>query len=220
MSAYSHAALESAIDRAPGSLVDAVTRALEIGEQPLRAAFVARALNALDRLVRALDDRALGEAMASPSDYEALVRALEAPGALEALRREDPLFPAKLRGLRNRERLLSAEGEPLTSEQAAQALGITRQAVDKRRQAGRLLAVSTGRRGYLYPSWQFTPDGVLLGLEPVLALLRGHDPWMRLAFFVNANAALSVETPLAELRRGNLVAVQRAARLYGEQVAA
>ena len=43
---------------------------------------------------------------------------------------------------------------------------------------------------------------------------------MRLAFFVNANAALSGETPLAELRRGNLPAVKRAARLYGEQVAA
>jgi hypothetical protein len=220
VSAQSQAALESAIGKAPLSLVDAVTRALETCQQPLRAAFVARALNALDRLARALDDRALGEAVSSPSDYEALLRALEAPGALEALHREDPLFSAKLRGLRNRELLLSADGQPLTADQAAQALGISRQGVDKRRLAGRLLAVSTGRRGYHYPSWQFTPEGILPGLEPVLALLREHDPWMRLAFFVNANTALSGETPLAELRRGNLDPVKRAARLYGEQVAA
>jgi hypothetical protein len=220
VSAEGQAALASAIDKAPPSLVDAVARALEIGQQPLRAAFVARSLNALDRLVRALDDRALGEAVASPSDYETLIRALAEPGALEALRRRDPLFPGRLRGLLNRERLLAAEGEPLTAEQAARALGMTRQGVDKRRQAGRLLAVRMGGRAYLYPSWQLTPEGVLPGLESALALLREHDPWMRLAFFVNANAALAGETPLAELRRGNLEPVKRAARLYGEQVAA
>ncbi|MBI2941276.1 MAG: hypothetical protein HYY04_12650 [Chloroflexi bacterium] len=219
MVAQRQAALESALDKAPVSLVDAVTRTLEAGQQPLRAAFVARALNALQRLARELDDRALGEAVSSPSDYETLLRALEAPGALEALRRQDPLLAARLRGLRSREHLLTAEGEPLTTDLAAQALGITRQGVDKRRQSGRLLAVSTGRRGYLYPSWQFTAEGVLPGLEEVIALLREHDPWMQLAFFVNANTALAGETPLAELSRGNSEAVKRAARLYGEQVA-
>lgn len=220
MSAQSQAALESAIDKAPVSLVDAVTRTLEAGGSPLLGAFLTRSMNALARLARGLDDSALGEAVSSPSDYETLVRALEAPGALESLRREDPLLAAKLRGLRNREQLLSREGEPLTADQAAQALGITRQGVDKRRLAGRLLAVSTGRRGYRYPSWQFTSEGVLPELEAILELLADHDPWMKLAFFVNANAALSGETPLAELRRGNSEPVKRAARLYGEQVAA
>ena len=104
-------------------------------------------------------------------------------------------------------------------EEAASALGITRQGVDKRRRAGRLLAVTVGRRGYLYPAWQFTSGGVLPGLEQVLAALRDHDSWMQLAYMVNPNTALGGRTPLVELRDGNLAAVLRAARTYGEQVA-
>lgn len=55
------------------------------------------------------------------------------------------------RGLRRRETLLPVEGSALSAEKAASALGIIRQGVDERRRAGRLLAVTVGRRGYLYP---------------------------------------------------------------------
>ncbi len=206
------AELQSAARKAPRSLLAALLRTLEVGEQPLRGAFIARSLNALSLLAEAMDDGSLGEAVSSPSDYEALLRALEAPDALEALRQRDPLLPAKLRGLRNRERLLAVEGPALTAEEAASALGITRQGIDKRRRAGRLLAVTVGRRGYLYPAWQFTPSGVLPGLEEVLAALREHDPWMQLAFMVNPNAALGGRVPLVELRQGNLAAVLPAGR--------
>ena len=217
---YRTTALENAAKEAPDSLLTTVVRTLEMGNRPLRGAFVARSLNALLDLADRLDESALGEAVSSGSDYEALVRALEAPGALEALRRQDSLLPARIRGLRARERLISIEGGAFTAEQAAQALGISRQAVDKRRQHGKLLAVSTGRRGYLYPAWQLVEGGVLPGLEDVLGLLRDHDPWMQLAFFVNGNAALGGDSPLVMLRRGNAIGAKRAARLYGEQVAA
>jgi hypothetical protein len=210
-------AIESAAEKAPDALVEAVVQALRLGADPLRGAFIARSLNSLARLVRGLDASALGQAVSSPSDYGVLVGVLSAPAALETLRQEDPLLPARLRGLRARERLLSAGGGTLISAQAAGALGITRQAVEKRRQAGRLLAVSTGRRGYLYPAWQFTPEGVLPGLEQVLSLLADHDPWMRLAFVLNANTALGGESPLETLRRGDVEPVLRAARVYGEQ---
>lgn len=213
------AELQNVARKAPRSLLEALLRTLEAGEQPLRGAFIARSLNALSRLTEDMDEGALGEALSSPSDYEALLRALETPDALEALRQRDPLLSAKLRGLRNRETLLAVEGPALTAEEAASALGITRQGVDKRRRAGRLLAVTIGRRGYLYPAWQFTSSGVLPGLEEVLAALRDHDPWMQLSFMVNPDTALGGRVPLAELRQGDLAAVLRAARTYGEQVA-
>ena len=217
--AHELAEFQNAASKAPRSLLEALVRTLEAGEQPLRGAFIARSLNALSHLSLEMDEGALGEAVSSPSDYEALLRALETPDALEALRQRDPLMPAKLRGLRHREQLLAVDGPALTGEEAASALGITRQGVDKRRRAGRLLAVTVGRRGYLYPAWQFTSGGVPPGLEEVLAALRDHDSWMQLIFMVNPNTALGGKTPLAELRKGDVAGVLRAARTYGEQIA-
>src|SRR5690606_41693050 len=64
-----------------------------------------------------------------------------------------PIFVgARLRGLRMRARLLAAEGGTLSSTEVADLLGITRQAVNKRRKAGRLIGLATGRRGYAYPA--------------------------------------------------------------------
>jgi len=40
---------------------------------------------------------------------------------------------------------------------------------------GQLLVVSLGRRGYLYPAWQFQAGQVLPGLERVLASLKDYD---------------------------------------------
>jgi hypothetical protein len=38
---------------------------------------------------------------------------------------------------------------------------MSRQAVEKRRKAGRLIGVSLGRRGFGYPAWQFAERGRL-----------------------------------------------------------
>jgi len=133
------------------------------------------------------------------------------------LQRDDLLARARLRGLDARARLLQAEGGPLSVDAVGRLLHITRQAVDKRRRAGRLLGLRIGRRGYAYPSWQFGEAGTLPGLEEVLLDLLNHDPWMQVGFFLNGNVRLGGESPLAELRRGHVEAVQRAARAYGEQ---
>jgi hypothetical protein len=116
-----------------------------------------------------------------------------------------------------RQQLLEAEGGPLRVEEVATLLRLSRQAVDKRRRAGRLLGLRAEHRGYAYPSWQFTVHGLLTGLEEVLRDLGGQDPWMQLAFMVSGNRSLDGETPLHALRRGHVAAVRRAARLYGEQ---
>lgn len=213
------AILDEAARKAPASAVEAAARVLRAGKSPIQAAFVARALNALARLAAELDERSLGNASGAPSDYAALLEALEDPQALTALRRDDLLAPARLRGLHQREQLLEAEGGAISVEDAAALLHVTRQAVDKRRRAGRLIGINTGRHGYAYPLSQFDPlgGGTLPGLEVVLSDLHGHDPWMQLAFLLNPNVRLGGQTPLAELRHGHVEKVRNVARAYGEQ---
>ncbi|MBI4493189.1 MAG: hypothetical protein HY690_10405 [Chloroflexi bacterium] len=201
------------------NLAGAMARCLEESSEPLRGAFLARALNALARLAPQLEERELGEAAAAPSDYAVLVSALGKPEAIAVVQQDDPLAEARVRGLEMRERLLRAEGGALTSELVGRRLGITRQAVDKRRRAGRLLAFSTGRRGYVYPLWQFGPEGVLPGFGLVLADLAVCDPWMQAAFFLSGDARLGGMTPLEALRKGEVDDVRRAARGYGEHSA-
>lgn len=199
------------------SLRVAADRVVDMGANPGCAVFLTRGLRALTRLAEALPSEALTEAAAADTDYAVLVAALETPAALEEFQRHNPLAEMRLRGLEARQRLLAAEGGPLSGEDVAHLLGISRQAVDKRRQAGRLLGIRVGPHRYAYPSWQFFEDGVLPGLEDVLHDLRHHDPWMQLAFMVNGNLCLDGKVPLEELRRGRVATVRRAARLYGEQ---
>lgn len=198
----------------------ATTRISQFRERPLRAAFLARGMNALARLADLLDERRLSDATGALSDFQVLLLALEDPGVLELLRRDDPLAGARLRGLRAKTELIEAEGGALAVEQVAELLRISRQAVDKRRRAGKLLGVQAGRRGYAYPAWQFASAGVIEGLEGVLGELAEHDPWMTLAFFLTPNLRLDGRRPLDCLRAGDAAAVRRAARAYGEQGAA
>ena len=202
------------------SLAGAVGRVLDAGSDPIRTAFLARALNALARLTPELGDEVLGDAAGAESDYGVLLRALASPGALGPLAQDDPLAGARLRGLAFRAEILQREGGTLSADQVATHLGLSRQAVDKRRRAGKLIGLSLGRRGYAYPAWQLGLEGVLPGLEATLTSLNVHDPWMRAAFFLSGDPRLDGATPLEGLRRGNVEAVRRAASAYGEHGAA
>ncbi len=93
--------------------------------------------------------------------------------------------------------------------------------MDNRRRAGRLLALTLGRRDYRYPLWQFSEGGVLPGLETVLKALSRLTPWMQAAFLLNGNYRLPrAERPLDALRRGEVEAVREAAQMYGAHGAA
>jgi hypothetical protein len=194
----------------------AANRVLDLGTTSGTVVFLTRGLRALTRLAEAMPAEALTEAATADSDYAVLVAALEKPTALAELQRHDPLAEVRLRGLHERQRLLAAEGGVLSGEEAAQLLGISRQAVDKRRGLGRLLAIRVGPHRFVYPAWQFHADGVLPGWEAVLADLRPHDPWMQVAFMLSGNTGLERKSPLDLLRRGQIAAVRRVARLYGE----
>ena len=92
-------------------------------------------------------------------------------GARES--REDKLARAVVRGLAARQELAEAEGGSLSSEAAARLLRISKTAVLKRLEAGRLLAWRQERlQAARFPRWQFDEHGqVLAGLGEVLAIL-------------------------------------------------
>jgi hypothetical protein len=186
-----------------------------------RHRFTARVLASLEELASRLDGRRLAAVAAERSSgYGVLLSALEQPEAQEVLRRDDPLAPARLRGIRAREELLRAEGGAIGAPEMAALIRVTRQAVDKRRKAGKLLAVGAGARRWLYPAWQVRDGEVLPGLAEALGALAPRSPWARLGWFLSGDARLGGSRPLDALRAGRLEEVRSAARAYGEHGAA
>jgi hypothetical protein len=183
-------------------------------------AFYSRVLRAFRRLENDLPSTLIDDATAAPSDYLVAVEALTSASETTQLIAEDPFIAAKLRGLKRKQQMLETAGGTLTSEQAAEVLGISRQAVDKRRAAIQLLALTLGRRGYSYPSFQFEDGKPITGLEEVLAELKELDPWMQMVFFTSPNERLSDKTPLERLKKGLVSEVKAAATGFGEQGAA
>jgi hypothetical protein len=162
-------------------------------------------------------EAALKDALKAPTEFDTILRALERPEVAAAVRNQDPLAMARLRGIEAKRRLLTEDGGMLSAEKVGEVLTISRQAVEKRRKAGRLIGVSLGRRGFGYPAWQFSERGTLPGLEAVLDALRPHDAWTRLVFFTSENVATKGKKPLDVLRSGDVEEVVAAARMYGEQ---
>lgn len=209
---------QAAARTAPASTVDATNELLRaVSQHRDSASYVDRVLKLLTEALTTTTTTTTG---APPNDstprLEALLQVLEQPEMLADLTARDPLALARIGGLRAKQQLLTAEGGTCTAEQMAQLLGISRQAVDKRRRKGTLIGVSLGRRGYAYPVWQVGLDG----LDLVLQALGDLGPWGQLTFMLAGNTLLDGETALAVLRRGELNRVLLAADMLGEQVAA
>lgn len=179
-------------------------------------AFYSRVLRAFRQLESDLPSALIDEAMAAPTDYLVAVEALSSAPETTQLIAEDPFIAAKFRGLKRKQQMLEAAGGTLTSEQVAEVLGISRQAVDKRRAANQLLALTQGRRGYSYPSFQFEDGRAIAGLEEILSELKDVDPWMQMVFFTSPHERLGGRTPLEKLRKELVGEVKGAASGYGE----
>lgn len=155
-----------------------------------------------------------------PKGFETMVKVFTLPEAFTKLAPKDPLAAARLKGAKIKLNLLYSDGQPLKSEEVASLLSMTRQAVDKKRKNGQLLGISLGRRGYLYPLWQFYEGKVLPGLDKVLTALKEYDPWTQLMFFKTGDIRLDGATPLERLQAGDIEAVVWAAECYGKHGAA
>lgn len=217
VSSLSH--MVSAATKASEQTIEAATNVLDWASEPLQAAMGLRVIRALTEIVRDASQETLTKAAAAQSDFGALLAAIEATAERDALS-DDELTNARIRGFEARRQLLEMDGVPWNATTVAKHLGITRQGVDRRRRANKLIAVISGKRAYIYPSWQFSQTGVLEGLESVMAELATHDPWSQVIFFVNPNARLDGRSPLKALRAREIENVRAAAAAFDEHGAA
>lgn len=216
-SAFERESLCLKIDEDPAlnrRLLTTVFRQISETKHP---AFCTRMLRVVAGLEDDLSATLIEEATAAPTDQLAMLEALSSVPWVKELAADDPILHAKLRGLERRQEMLQKAGGVLTSEEVAKLLGVSRQAVDKRRAANQLLALTQGRRGYNYPGFQFEDGKALVGLDKVLANLEDLDPWMRLLFFTSPHERLAGRTPVEVLRKGGLDEVVAVASGYGEQ---
>jgi hypothetical protein len=181
-----------------------------------RKIFLERAFDAVIDITNALPSKSLEEPAAAETNMMVLFRALQSPAILKVLELHEPLASPYLQGLAAQQDLVRRAGGLVSGDEAAKILGgLTRQAIDKRRQAGKLIAVPQGQRGYGYPMCQFDRKGVVAGLESILAALGDHDGWMQLIFLLNPNSVLADAVPLELLRRGLVDEVENAATNFG-----
>jgi hypothetical protein len=208
------AALCNAVERMPPASASLLMPIMAevVDKEGEVALFLSRAIRAL---VEVAEQANLSDPNAAASDYELLLKVLQQPEVTPFLVSKDPLAKAKLRGILAKQQLLEAEGGCFSSDDAAKALGISREAVNKRRQSGKLIGLPAGR-SYRYPVWQFQEGKTLAGLETVLKTLKVQDPWMQTAWVLNSNLRLG-QRPLDALRSGEIEPVEQVAFLYGEQ---
>lgn len=91
--------------------------------------------------------------------------------------------------------------EMLSSDEMAHRLGVTRDTVNRRREAGRLLALSGAKRGFRYPAWQLDQHGKpIVGLERVLTAV--GDPWSAYRWLIATHPELDNRSGLDALRKG------------------
>jgi hypothetical protein len=210
--------LHQAIDDLPPDAIAALAPLVKElqSSSDMRNAAMVRGVRALTRIPTT--PALLRRAIQASTDFDFLVSLLSDPEVKADLPSADPLASARLRGNIAKAQLLTAEGGCISTKDVKEILGISEQAIDKRRRAGKLIALPTGRT-YGFPRWQFSLGSTISGLETVLQQLTRqiHDPWMQAAWMLNSQTRLGGESPLAKLRQGNLAEVLQAAETYGEQ---
>jgi hypothetical protein len=188
-------------------------------ETPAKREWAEKAVNFVLELMD-LSETALSDAAEAPDNWHAMFRAMRDADALAQIQKSDPLARAFIDGLDAKARLIEQNGGVFKTEQVAKYLGITPQAVNKRRSLRQLVGLTFRKRGYVFPAWQFTDRGAVPGLEQVLAALADHDEWMQNVFFINPNTRLGGRRPLDLLREGEIQEVLDAAREFGQHGAA
>jgi len=192
----------------------------ESARQALAQAFLKRSVKMLERVSSSASSEALKSALSSPTDVGGVASLLSdlAPLGVD-LSAVDPLMQAMARGAAIKQELLTRGGGGLTSSQVSSVLGITRQAVDKRRSRRALLALPNGSGEYVYPACQFSSDGVIAGLEEVLRAFQIRSPWTQLSMLLASAPALGGRTMLEALKSGLAERAIAIAASFGEQAA-
>ncbi|TBB83769.1 helix-turn-helix domain-containing protein [Rhizobium ruizarguesonis] len=186
-----------------------------VQEEPnsIRTAFLRRATSALERISANVPAKDLADALSAPTDAGSLAQLLSRSDMVGAAINDlDPLVPALARNVEHRQNLVERAGGTVSAEDAGRMLGISRQAVDKRRRAGTLLAVREGS-DWRYPLCQFDQGEVIAGISDVVRGFAAAGPWIALDFLLAADTALGGRTALQALRDGDREAVRRLIRI-------
>jgi hypothetical protein len=173
-----------------------------LSPDPVRAAFQRRSLDALNRIATQAPTESLVEALVAPTDVGALARILSDGEAIgPAVPLLDPLAPLIARNAEHRLELLERCGATLTAEQAGKLIGISRQAIDKRRRSGVLIGLRQGGSWH-YPRCQFDEQRheVIAGLPRLMEAMPKSSPWVVLDFLLAPDQTLDGRTPLEVLR--------------------
>lgn len=100
----------------------------------------------------------------------------------------------------------------MSAEEAGRLLGISRQAVDKRRRGGALLAFRE-ESDWRYPACQFDETEVVAGIANVIRAYASAEPWVALDFLLAPGSALGGRSALDALKKsGDRDAVLRLLR--------
>ena len=178
----------------------------------VQAAFLRRAMSALERIAANAPAKTLTDALSAPTDAGSLAQLLSRSDVLgSSVTDLDPLVPALARNVEHRQQLIKRAGGALSAEDAGRTLGITRQAVDKRRRANTMLAVREGS-DWRYPACQFDEGEVIAGIADVVRGFASAGPWATLDFLLAPDTALGGRSPLEMLRDGERDAVLRLVR--------
>ena len=178
----------------------------------IQAAFLRRSMSALERIAGSASAKTLTDALAASTDVGSLAQLLSRSDVVgSAVIDLDPLAPMLARNLEHRQQLLQLAGGALSAEEAGRTLGITRQAVDKRRRANTLIAVREGS-DWRYPACQFHQGETLPGIADVVQGFATAGPWAALDFLLASDTVLAGGTPLQVLRSGERERVQRLVR--------
>ena len=170
--------LRRAAEGATPESVEAATSFLRAANNELRGVLAARALGWFARGMALVDREQVVEALSASEGYEAVLPLIEELVLEDAQR--SPMVRARLRGIRRKGEVLEAEGGSVGTAEAAEILGgISKQAVDKRRERRTILALPRGGGETAFPLWQFdegTRDGLLPGLARVLRSFSVEKP--------------------------------------------
>lgn len=185
--------------RRPSAGAAAMAR-LEAEGSPLQRAFIQRVMTGLTRFAKG-GDEAIAAAMKASTDVGTLAYVASELAASPAVAELDPMAALLAAGAKTKQELLERAGGILGVNDVAGLLGITRQAVDKRRRAHRLIAIPQGH-DYAYPAAQFAGSGLVPGLDQALAAMPVQDPWMRLEWLLTGDDELDGASPLEALKAG------------------
>lgn len=189
--------------KAPVKIVRSLNKHQEI--QKILLLRVARATN---KLVRDMSYEGTLKSVSAATDIGALARALSDDSALEDLAGVDPLTGAVGRALGHKRSLLKEAGEMLVSGQVEELLNVSRQAIDKRRKAGKIFGLLINKN-WVYPAFQFSNDEVLPGMETVLSAHSDANQWVVLDVLLSKDEALNGRSLFDVIRENDEEALKR-----------